>query len=185
MVSCTNMQDTIMKLKIMEIQEFNRLWNNFYSTLLSTIIRCSKESEIDVDKLNNDKLILLQKWFNSQKSEGLWYNNLIKTSPEMAQEFRHCMETFTFHKCGIQKPQLMRYYSYGVAISIMLTILAIVFFSGWKAFFIALMCVMLTFAFVIPFGQHQVDKANREESILYINQLNDLQKLVYNILKIN
>ena len=166
----------------METQEFNRLWNNSYSTLQSSIIRGSKESEVDVDKLNHEKFVLSQKWFNSQKAEGLWYNNLQNIYPEVAQEFRHYMENFTFKKCEVQKPQLMRYYLYAVAISIVLTILAILLFNGWKAFFIALMCVMLTFSFIIPFGQHQVDKANRTESTMYINQLNDLQKAVKDIL---
>lgn len=166
----------------METQEFNRLWNNFYSTLQSSIIRCSKESEVDVDKLNHEKFVLSQKWFNSQKAEGLWYYNLQNTSPEVAQEFRHYMENFTFKKCDVQKPQLMRYYLYGVAMSILLTIFALLLFNGWEAFFIALMLVMLTFAFIIPFGQHQVDKANLTESNLYISQLNDLQKTVKDIL---
>lgn len=166
----------------METQEFNRLWNNSYSTLQSSIIRGSKESEVDVDKLNHDKLVLMQKWFNSQKAEGLWYSNLQYTSPEVAQEFKRCMENFTFQKCEVQKPQLMRYYLYGVAISIVLTIFAILLFNGWIAFLIALMLVMLTFAFIIPFGQHQVDKANRSEANLYISQLNDLQKTVKDIL---
>lgn len=167
----------------MDTQEFYRLWNNFYSTLQSSIIRYCKESELDVDKLNQDKFVLLQKWFNSQKAEGLWYNNLLETSPDIAQEFKHCMETFTFHKCEIQKPQLMRYYLYGMTISIVLAIFMILLFSGWKAFLFAVMGIMLTFVFVIPFGQNQVDKANRAESILYINQLNDLQLSVYYILK--
>lgn len=166
----------------MDKTEFERYWNTLSNTIRSFIIRECKVGTLNVEALNNEMRHQKNRWLTTQTPEGLWYKAFQSEDSEMAEQFRVLLHNFSFEKEEIKKPTIWRYYLYSIILNIFAIILSIYLFDAWKAFFAAIMSIMLVFSFIVPYGVRQIENSNSKEVELYMRQLRSLYNQIIKIL---
>ena len=167
----------------MEVQLFEKYWNNYNDAIVSLLIRRANSGSIDISTINKEIKIYSKRWLNDKNIEGLWLQELKGDNPVKAEAVMQIISKIELKTEQFEIPSLIRYYVYVTVVGILsIVIVFLLSLAWWKVVLIPILCIMLAYGFLIPQGNSKREQAIAAVIQRYVLQIDSFKKRIDQLL---
>ena len=167
----------------MEVQLFEKYWNNYNDAIVSLLIRRVNSGSIDINTINKEIKIYSRRWQNDKNVEGLWVQELKEVDSVKADAVIQIISNVELKEEQFEIPSLIKYYAYVAVVGIIsLFFVLLQSLTWWKMVLIPILCIMLAYGFLIPQGNSKREQAIAAVIQRYVLQIDSFKKRIDQLL---